>query len=202
MARPSVPLIVRPTVLQRALDLIEEVGYEQFSLPRLAKILGVQPPSLYHHFASRAELLDEAALSVLRSADLPPLDDISVPWPDLCLESARAFRDLSLARPQVAPLIVHYLAVNGMPNANDRAVQELHEHGISDHDARRVIEGLERITLGLISVEVQRTLARGTSDAPRGRSDEEIFVDTIRAFLVGVDADMTYQRNTDRRDTS
>lgn len=192
MARPSVPLIVRPTVLQRALDLIEEVGYEQFSLPRLAKMLGVQPPSLYHHFASRAELLDEAARSVVGSADPPALDDITEPWPDLCLESARFFRDLILARPRVAPLIIHYLAVHGMPDTNDRAVRELNEHGISDHDARRVVEGLERVALGLISVEVQRTLAPDADDTPRGRADEEIFVDTIRAFLAGVDADMNY----------
>ena len=52
MARPSKPLIRRDAVVEASLRIIDTEGLDAFSLPRLARELNVQAPSLYHHFES------------------------------------------------------------------------------------------------------------------------------------------------------
>ncbi|HTC82023.1 MAG TPA: helix-turn-helix domain-containing protein, partial [Acidimicrobiia bacterium] len=57
MARPSKPLISKDASARAALEIIDAEGLEALSLERLAKELGVRAPSLYHHFADKAEIL-------------------------------------------------------------------------------------------------------------------------------------------------
>ena len=61
MARPSKPLISRSNAAEAALEVIDEHGLEELSLGLVAKKLGVRPPSLYHHFKDKGELLDAVA---------------------------------------------------------------------------------------------------------------------------------------------
>ena len=75
LARPSKPLISRETAAKAALDVIDEVGLDKLSLDRVAKKLRVQPPSLYHHFSDKAELMAEVARLILTDLpDLKPLE--------------------------------------------------------------------------------------------------------------------------------
>jgi TetR/AcrR family transcriptional regulator, tetracycline repressor protein len=55
----------RADVVDRAIDLLEEVGLSGLSMRRLAGDLGVQPSALYHHVASKQELLGAVADEVL-----------------------------------------------------------------------------------------------------------------------------------------
>lgn len=55
----------RSDVIGRAIDLLEEVGLSGLSMRRLAGNLGVQPSALYHHVASKQELLGAVADEVL-----------------------------------------------------------------------------------------------------------------------------------------
>jgi TetR/AcrR family tetracycline transcriptional repressor len=57
--------INRDMVTQAALALLDEIGLEQLTLRRLAVQLNVQAPTLYWHFQSKQELLDEMATTVL-----------------------------------------------------------------------------------------------------------------------------------------
>jgi TetR/AcrR family tetracycline transcriptional repressor len=61
MPRPSSPLISHDTVVEASLRIIDADGLDEFSLPRLARELNVQAPSLYHHFQDRAGETREAA---------------------------------------------------------------------------------------------------------------------------------------------
>ncbi|MDO7869134.1 TetR/AcrR family transcriptional regulator C-terminal domain-containing protein [Nocardioides jiangxiensis] len=73
MASPSSPAPVssaparyrRADVVDRAIDLLEEVGLEGLSMRRLAGDLGVRPSALYHHVASKQELLGAVADEML-----------------------------------------------------------------------------------------------------------------------------------------
>lgn len=51
----------RSDVIGRAIDLLDEVGLAGLSMRRLAGDLGVQPSALYHHVASKRELLGAVA---------------------------------------------------------------------------------------------------------------------------------------------
>lgn len=52
-------------VVQRALDLVHEIGLEKLTTRRLGEELGVEGPALYRHFKSKNELLDHMAAAIL-----------------------------------------------------------------------------------------------------------------------------------------
>ncbi len=52
-------------VIQRALDLVHEIGLEKLTTRRLGEELGVEGPALYRHFKSKNELLDHMAAAIL-----------------------------------------------------------------------------------------------------------------------------------------
>lgn len=58
MISQGVMAIEREKILDVALDLLNEVGLDQFSTRRLAERLGVQQPALYWHFKNKSTLLD------------------------------------------------------------------------------------------------------------------------------------------------
>ena len=68
MARPSKPLISRASAVQASIEIIDAEGLDAFSLPRLAKHMGVRAPSLYHHFADKNEILTAIARHIAQAA--------------------------------------------------------------------------------------------------------------------------------------
>ena len=57
--------INREMVTQAGLQLLNEIGLEQLTLRRLATELDVQAATLYWHFKSKEELIDEMATTVI-----------------------------------------------------------------------------------------------------------------------------------------
>lgn len=55
----------RDSLLHVASELIAEIGYEAMSMRQLAARIGLQPGSLYHHVASKQDLLLDVLLYVL-----------------------------------------------------------------------------------------------------------------------------------------
>jgi AcrR family transcriptional regulator len=47
-------------IIRTALELFLQDGYEKTSLNRIAERVGITKPAIYHHFASKAELVHEA----------------------------------------------------------------------------------------------------------------------------------------------
>jgi len=62
----------RDLVIQRALQLVSEVGIEELTTRRLGKELGVEGPALYRHFKSKSELFDHMAAAILLPVLTPP----------------------------------------------------------------------------------------------------------------------------------
>ncbi|MFC3242120.1 helix-turn-helix domain-containing protein [Gordonia humi] len=48
-------------MIDTSIELIEEIGMDKFSMPKVARALGVQTSSLYHYFADRNALMTEVA---------------------------------------------------------------------------------------------------------------------------------------------
>lgn len=70
-------------IVQRALDLVHEIGLEKLTTRRLGEELGVEGPALYRHFRSKNELLDHMAAAILLPV-LPPHDPTQ-PWDEWLL---------------------------------------------------------------------------------------------------------------------
>jgi len=89
--------LTRDDVLRAALDLLNEAGIDALSTRRLAERLGVQSPTLYWHFKSKAALLDAMSAAVMsesRAASSPgPEED----WQEWLRADGRSFRRALLA---------------------------------------------------------------------------------------------------------
>ena len=61
----------RGQIVDRAIDVLDEVGLEALSMRKLAGDLGVQPGALYHHFENKAALLAAVSDEILNRGRRP-----------------------------------------------------------------------------------------------------------------------------------
>jgi TetR/AcrR family tetracycline transcriptional repressor len=64
----TAPKVDRERIVEVGLRLLEEQGFEQLSLRRIAEELGVQTPALYWHIRDRAELYGLMTEAMLRES--------------------------------------------------------------------------------------------------------------------------------------
>lgn len=197
MARPSSPLISRNSAAEAALAVIDEVGLSGFSLARVATKMGVQAPSLYHHFADKAALLEEVARLLL--LNLPGMEKTELPYEErivtLCVSARRSL----LRHPNAASLMLQFFPRNLLLAAYDEAAGT-DPYPPEFHMA--VIEATEKLTFGsaLFAAAAQ---ARGIAPMPEADAEklprlaralaanpfpdeEALFVETLRIFFTGV----------------
>lgn len=89
--------LTRDDVLRAALDLLNETGIDALSTRKLAERLGVQSPTLYWHFKSKAALLDAMSQAVLLESRAREAPAASERWQDWLLADGRSFRHALLA---------------------------------------------------------------------------------------------------------
>lgn len=158
----------RETIVGEALALLDELGLDAVSTRGLAKRLGVEQPSLYWHFRSKAALLDamaEAAMAPHATAPLPaPSDD----WRDWFLENSRSFRRALLSHRDGARL-----HAGTHPEGADltRALAKLEflvASGVPERDARIAMLTASHFTVGSVMEEQSEMAERGA-----GAKDDE-----------------------------
>lgn len=91
----------RDAIVDAALQLIDREGLAAFSTRKLGEHLGVEAMSLYHHFPSKAHLLDACLDRIVTSMMVPMIGD---PCARLGA-SARAWRAAAHAHPGFAPFL-------------------------------------------------------------------------------------------------
>ena len=143
-------VVGRPAVIQRdrvaevTLQLIDDEGIEAVSIERIAKMLGVKGPSLYHHFADKAEILTSVAELVLGDLDMdrPTLD-----WQDWMVETSLILFERVVAHPPG-----HGAAAVHAGRADDqwsgRAAQMMTEAGVDPAVQVLIMEGTEKMIWG------------------------------------------------------
>ncbi|PYC76731.1 TetR family transcriptional regulator [Streptomyces tateyamensis] len=105
MARPRTPLLSRERIVTAALALVDADGLEALSTRRLATELSVSGPSLYNHFATKDELLDAVADSVVGEVDLSMFGGDPVHWRTALRDWAGSYRAALAAHPHVVPVL-------------------------------------------------------------------------------------------------
>jgi AcrR family transcriptional regulator len=73
-SRPAKPALSRELIVDTALRLLSEEGYDATSMRRVAQALDTGPASLYVYVANRDELLDLMLDKVISSVPLPEVD--------------------------------------------------------------------------------------------------------------------------------
>lgn len=196
MARPSKPLISRDNAAEAALAAIDEHGLEALSLGLVAKKIGVRPPSLYHHFKDKSELLQEVARIML--VKMPAVRATGQSFEEQIIARCVATRQTLLKHPNAAPLILRYFPRHMLLAAYNRAASE---EPYPTPIQMTVIDAVEKYTYGAALFEASArargidpmppvdgekypSLAKAIEDNPF--DDEQLFVESLRLFLVGV----------------
>jgi len=87
----------RDDVLRAALELLNEIGIDALSTRKLAERLGVQSPTLYWHFKSKAALLDAMSSAVLQQSRAIATPAPGEPWQVWLMADGQSFRRALLA---------------------------------------------------------------------------------------------------------
>jgi AcrR family transcriptional regulator len=125
--RPRVAVLSRERIVDAALDLIDEVGAETFSVNLLAARLGVRPSSLYNHIAGKDDLLAAVQEVITDAIDSTMFQ--TQPWTAAVEAWARSYRAAFIRHPHAIALFAT------SPVAGAIRTMEMYE---------RVVQGFER----------------------------------------------------------
>jgi AcrR family transcriptional regulator len=103
MPRPSTPILSRDRIRAAALAIIDRDGLPGLSMRRLAAELSVQAPSLYSHFATKDELLDDVCDHIMAAVDVS--DFAGEDWQKGVRTWARSYRAALGAHPNIVPFL-------------------------------------------------------------------------------------------------
>jgi AcrR family transcriptional regulator len=93
----------RERVLRAAIDLADAEGIESLTMRRLARVLGVEAMSLYHHVANKDEILNGIVDLVVGEFELPAEGD---DWRAAMRRAAISAHEVLLAHPWAASLVL------------------------------------------------------------------------------------------------
>ncbi|MEU3341649.1 TetR/AcrR family transcriptional regulator [Streptomyces sp. NPDC002144] len=196
MGRPRTPLLDRERITTTALELVDEQG--DFSVPQIAKRLGAQTGSVYHHVDGRdgiVELLRERVASAIDPGTL----DVT-PW-DTALEAwARSYRAAFAAHPRAIPMLMTSpVRAPRVLEQYERAVTLLLDAGFAAAEVMPLLIALENLILGsALDLAAPETMWELTEEVPtpklaqalaavgEGRAD--------RAFEVGLAGYLSHAR--------
>jgi AcrR family transcriptional regulator len=182
-----------------ALGLIDRDGLEMLSMRRLGEVLGVEAMALYHHFPSRAALLDAVSERLIGKIDMPEPSGDVVAWLG---EVVRRYVALADRHPEAFPLLAtrrfNTVAAFGFV---ERVVGRLIAAGASPELAADIFRGLGAFANGaaLAGIAVrQSTVAPAALDATHlpnvtrvapwlgPEHVERLFASSLGMFLDGV----------------
>jgi AcrR family transcriptional regulator len=105
MARPRQALLTRQRIVEAASALVDAEGLGALSTRRLATELGVQGPSLYNHFGTKAEILDAVADAVIARVDVSAFGEYE--WDEALRRWAHSYHAELSAHPNIVPVLAH-----------------------------------------------------------------------------------------------
>jgi AcrR family transcriptional regulator len=103
MARPRQVLLTRERIVDAAAALVDTEGLEAVSVRRLATELGVAGPSLYHHFSTKAEILDAVADAVIAEVDTSAFG--AADWGKALRSWAQSYHAVLAVHPNIVPVL-------------------------------------------------------------------------------------------------
>lgn len=202
MPRPSQPLLSRETVVAAALRIIDAEGLTACSTPRLAREFGVRAPSLYHHFADRADIMAEVARLVVQQTPPPPRPKPGDHWSEWFVALAINFRRTILRHPNVAPILLEFLPRDVLSARYDNGAAHLAAAEVPVELHALILDALETLTVGAALIQTTKpprgrqspfpslnrdgepSLAAAV-DANPWKTSEELFTEVIRSTLRG-----------------
>lgn len=188
--RPRTAVLDRQRIGEAALELVDETG--DFTLPELARRLGVQTGSLYHHVEGRAGVIELLREQISDQMDPTPLQQHR--WDVAIAEFFRSYRAVFAAHPRVVPMLTTTTVRSPrVIAAYEKMAAQLADSGIPISRTMEILTALESFAIGsaldLAAPEVMWEIPDGV-DAPHlaaALAAQETPADRAeRAFEVGL----------------
>ncbi|HEY9368088.1 TetR/AcrR family transcriptional regulator [Streptomyces sp.] len=145
MGRPRKALLDRERITTTALELVDAQG--EFSVPQIARRLGVQTASVYHHVDGRDGIVELVRERVCSAIDPSTLEQAR--WDEAMTAWARSYRAAFAAHPRAIPLLTTSpVRAPEVLLQYEQAVTLLLDAGFALPDVMPVIIGLENLVLG------------------------------------------------------
>lgn len=145
MGRPRKALLDRARIGRTALELVDETG--DFTVPEVARRLGVQTASVYHHVDGRAGVIELLREQVVDDLDTGTLD--GRPW-DIALDVwARSYRAAFAAHPRAIPMLMTSpVRASRVIEQYERVAGLLLDAGFAPETVMPIVTGLDNLVLG------------------------------------------------------
>jgi AcrR family transcriptional regulator len=182
--RRTAPL-TRDEIFAAALAIVDAEGAEALSMRRLARDLGVEAMSLYHHVRDKQALLGGVVeLSVRAEAPAPPKPGAA--WQDVVAAVVLGFRRTLTAHPNVLPLMAAHPPTSpaAMAAHVELPLRFFLANGMDGQDAARLLEALFALGFGhaMLTTNYKEMRGRGV---PPVRFTEESYLETVRLLIDG-----------------
>jgi len=153
---------------------------------RLARDLGIEAMSLYHHFPNKDAIL-EGVIDLALQAEAPPAAPTVTSWRDPAAAAVLGFRRVLVKHPNVLPVMVAH-----PPNSPSSGMyvegpmRYLTSQGFTDDAAAELLQGLFALAFGhaLLSTSYRTIEIEGV---PPVVFDEPGFARTLDVLLHGYD---------------
>jgi AcrR family transcriptional regulator len=175
MSSPKSPPTVRPqlsreAVLEVAIALADRDGIHSVTMRKVARELGVEAMSLYHHVDGKGALLDGMVGLVVAEVDLPRDDGDG--WRDVMRARSGSVRRVLARHPWAAEMVVADVANPVILDHRDAVLGVLIGAGFSFPLAGHAVAVLDSYTYGFALQEAASQAADAEADrAPAGGRD-------------------------------
>jgi AcrR family transcriptional regulator len=178
--------LTRDELFARALAIVDGEGLEALTMRRLARDVGVEAASLYHHVPNKDALLDGALVRMRSEMRIP--DPLPTEWIDLMEAIFAEYRRVLSAHPHMLPL-----AGRRVETDPDSGLVFLTQLGFSLDDAVELWQSMIAFVTGF-SIFSSAYAESDTSDLPPGVAErmaewrDETCTRSLRMLLEAYDA--------------
>ncbi len=162
--------VSREQIVDAVLELIDEIGYEQLSMRKLASRLEVFPTTIYWHAGNKSSLLALVSESVLSQIEFP---DVSLSWDDWLMVLGMRVRGVIGRHPRFASYFLSNIqASRAAVTLAERILHKLEDGGFRGNGLTHAYNSYTGALFGWITGEF--------ATVPEGYGEEnKEFYDTV-----------------------
>lgn len=190
-------------IIEAALELLGEKGYNELSLRDIAKKLGVKAPAIYWHFKNKAMLVDYMAEHIIRKqmGNFVPRES-EQSWQEWLIYHITLFRKAMLSYPDGGRVVAsaHLFPDGTLAKFMEDSFTSLRRAGMDIRTAKSIMLAVIRYTFGCVIEEQadehnwetlhERTINSGEltnimEAIHIGGTDDEDFISGLRLIVIG-----------------
>lgn len=163
-AKPRREPLTRERIIRTALRIMDQDGLEAVTMRHIGRGLGVEAMSLYNHVKDKEDILSGLVEAVMAEFEFPEESD---DWKETARRTARAWRDLLKAHPNVITLMSEQRKPMTSLEAlrpMEHALGILRSAGLAEEEAVRAFRAFGGFIQGFVLAEIANMFGGDEAD--------------------------------------